>query len=100
VPEPTLFDRPRDGWTYDNGRDRIRLNAQHLRVYRAMYDGSWWTLRTLSEFTGDPESSISARLRDFRKPRFGDHMVERRHVEGGLWKYRLIWNEDIPRPNA
>lgn len=96
--EPTLFDQPRDGWTYDDGRDRIRLNAQHLRVYRAMGNGTWWTLRGVAGFTGDPEASISARLRDFRKPRFGGHTVERRHVEGGLWEYRLIWNPNIPRP--
>lgn len=97
--EPTLFDQPRDGWTYDDGRDRIRLNAQHMRVYRAMYfAGGWLTLNELAYITGDPEASVSARLRDFRKPRFGGHTVERRHVEGGLWEYRLIWNPDIPRP--
>lgn len=98
MPDATLFDQPRDGWTYDDGRDRIRLNAQHLRVYRAMEYGAWFSLSELSQWTGDPEASVSARLRDFRKPRFGGHTVERRHVEGGLWEYRLIWNPDVPRP--
>lgn len=96
--EPTLFDQPRDGTTYDNTRDRGRLNAQHLRVYLVMQYGQWVTLSDVAARTGDPEASISARLRDFRKPRFGGHEVERRHVEGGLWEYRLSWNPDVPRP--
>lgn len=98
--DPSLFDQPRDGATYDDTRDRTRLNAQHLRVYEAIKIGGWYTLRALAMLTGDGEASISARLRDFRKPRFGGHTVERRHIEGGLWEYRLIWNPDVPRPTS
>ena len=79
-----------DGETYERGRDQVRLNGQQLRVWRVVRDGRWRTLGDISEATGDPEASISARLRDLRKARFGRHTVERRHVGGGLWEYRVV----------
>jgi hypothetical protein len=54
-----------------------------------MLPGGWWTLPQLAAATGYPEASISARIRDLRKPKFGGHTVERRHVSKGLWEYRL-----------
>ncbi len=93
-----MLEGDRDGETYEPERDYARLNAQHLRVYEAMKDIEWKTLRQVSIITGDPEASISARLRDFRKKKFGGHFVGRHHVEGGLWEYLLIWNPLVPRP--
>lgn len=83
----------RDGRTYEPGLDYDRLNAQAKRVVTVMLDGQWHTLRGVSEATGDPEASISARLRDFRKEKFGRHMVERRRLEDGLWAYRIFPHE-------
>jgi hypothetical protein len=84
------LDGPRDGETFDEGSDGIRLNAQMRRVAEVMGDSQWRTLREISEVIGDPEASISARLRDFRKPRFGGLVVLRRRRDGaGLWEYRL-----------
>jgi hypothetical protein len=40
---------------------------------------------------------VSARLRDFRKVRFGGHTVDRRR-DGRLYLYRLTWNEDVTKP--
>lgn len=94
----SLFEQDRDGETYERSRDYARLNAQHKRVYKAMKDGHWMTLYDIALITGDPEASISARLRDFRKKRFGEHVVNRRHLQGGLWEYQLIWNSEVPRP--
>lgn len=94
----SLFDQDRDGDTYDRTKDRWRLNKQHVRIYMVMRDAAWYTLGYISMVTGDPEASISARLRDFRKERFGGHVVERKRVTDGWWEYRLIWNEDVPRP--
>ena len=59
------------------------------RVFDVVRTGEWVTLAGLSEATGDPEPSVSARLRDFRKPRFGAAVVSRRYVGGGLYQYRL-----------
>lgn len=79
-----------DGATYDPDQDESRLARQINRVWRAMNDGGWHTLADLSLQTGVPEASISARLRDFRKPRFGGHVVLRERAGGGLWRYKLV----------
>ena len=83
----------RDGATYDHARDGLRLAAQHQRVLAWMSDGRWHTLRELAQLTGDPEASISARLRDLRKPRFGAYQVVREYVERGLYRYRLVMGQ-------
>jgi hypothetical protein len=80
----------RFGSTYDAKRDFDRLNTQQADVWAVFKDGEWHTLRSLSERTGHPEASISARIRDFRKPRFGGHTVEREYVERGLFRYRVV----------
>ncbi len=92
--QPDLFNLPQrpafDGSTYDASRDGGRLYAQLYRVRELMADGCWHSLAALSAAAGDPEASISARIRDLRKPKFGGHLVERRYVSSGLWEYRLL----------
>lgn len=81
------FSRPHfDGATYNHQRDYARLNAQCRRVAEKMADGQPHTLRELSAKTGDPEASVSARLRDLRKAGFN---IEREYVAAGQWKYRM-----------
>jgi len=82
-----------DGVTYEPPKDHQRLNAQTLRVFQAMRRGGWWTLRQLSDETGAPEASVSARMRDLRKPQFGGHFIVRARVgDSGLFKYQLTPN--------
>jgi len=81
-----------DGRTYSERFDYERLGKQAKAVFVLMRDGRWRTLRELSAATGYPEASVSARLRDFRKPKFGGHEVDdrRRHDPArGVWEYRL-----------
>lgn len=78
-----------DGKTYDHDRDGDRLNAQQRRVADVMKDGQWRTLQEISDLTGDPTASVSARLRDLRKERFGGHDVQRKYVSDGLWIYAV-----------
>lgn len=89
--QPDLFTTvPRfDGATIEPERDTDRLHAQLSRVRAVMADGQWRTLRELAAATGDPEASVSARLRDMRKVKFGGYTVARRYVERGLWAYRV-----------
>lgn len=47
-----------------------------------MADGKWRTLQEISEITGDPEASVSARLRDLRKFEHGSNTVSRRPLDG------------------
>jgi len=91
APEP-------DGATYDPVQDRRRLAGQCLKVWAVMRDQDWRTLAELATATGSPEASVSARLRDLRKPRFGGHVVERRRRTVGQWEYRLLaqpWLEGV-----
>jgi hypothetical protein len=82
-----------DGVTFKPELDAKRLGAEMERVFNCVKDGSWRTLSEIRVVTGDPEASISARLRDFRKERFGSHIVNRRRrgdPKRGLFEYQLI----------
>ena len=80
-----------EGRTFEPKVDLARLRSQQADVARAMADGGWHSLSELSERTGHPEASVSARLRDLRKPRWGSNIIQRRrHLAGALWEYRLL----------
>ncbi len=81
-----------DGVTYNPALDYRRLRSQLLRVAGCMSDGEWRSLRQISELTGDPEASVSARLRDLRKDKFGAHDVQTQRIgdpRAGHWVYRI-----------
>lgn len=79
-----------DGATYDRERDGDRLGAQMKAVRDLMLsDGGRRSLTQIAEWIGYPEASVSARLRDLRKTKFGAYNVERRYVANGLWEYRV-----------
>lgn len=84
------------GKTIDQERDADRLSKQYDYVFAVMRDGR---PRTLSDIRRDvirryelavPLQSVSARLRDMRKDRFGGHTVERDYISNGLWQYQLL----------
>lgn len=80
-----------DGDTYEPKLDGCRLHAQLQDVHLLMADQNWRTLREIASATDHPEASISARLRDLRKFRFGGFTVERRRSnQGGTFEYRLL----------
>ena len=79
-----------DGETFDPQRDGPRLTGALEAVRDRMADGRWYTLRELAQAAGCSEAAASARLRDLRKAKFGGYTVEREHVGGGLWRYRLV----------
>ena len=86
-PMPTLF----DGITINDERDNGRLQSQltEVRLLVTNMGRIWWTLGEIARATGYPEASVSARLRDLRKPKFGSYNVERKYVERGIWAYRV-----------
>lgn len=79
-----------DGRTYAPDRDYERLSGQLKSVFDVMRDGKWRTLRELAAIVEGSEAALSARLRDLRKDKYGAHEVLREHVEGGLYRYRLV----------
>ena len=88
-----------DGDTYDHDLDFLRLKRQLDRVFYVMSDGNWRTLPAIAKVTRGSEASVSARLRDFRKPKFGEHQVNRRargDRKKGLFEYQLIVNREVP----
>ena len=90
---PLDFNARFDGDDYDDRRDRSRLVGQIKRVFEYVEDGEWRTVQQIAEATGDPETSVSAQLRNLRKARFGGHNVEKRHAGNGLYFYRLTPTE-------
>ncbi len=99
-----LFDTKRDfsksdfdGDTYEPKFDSSRLRGEMARVYAVMKScwmrREWITLSEIAAITDDPEASISARLRDLRKAKFGAHTVNRRRrgdPPKGLFEYQLL----------
>jgi hypothetical protein len=86
---------PFDGSNYEAKYDGARLTKQLLKIFAMMETGHWHTLREISLFTGVHEPSVSAQLRNLRKPAFGAHKVNKqpRGDRGnGLWEYQLIPN--------
>jgi hypothetical protein len=95
VPLTTAYERhaaepPFGGDTYDPDRDGSRLQHQLAAITAAMKDGAWHTLAELHQTCGAPEASVSARIRDLRKAKFGSHQIESAYVERGLWRYRMV----------
>lgn len=85
-----------DGDTLHHDTDHKRLRAQHAAVFKAMAGEAWLTLAELETATSYPQASVSARLRDFRKEKFGGHTVlrRRRRNAGGTWEYCLLLNSE------
>lgn len=71
--------------------DVPRLSDQCVRVYRVLRDLSPHTLADISAATGDPQASVSARIRQIRAylkaGNKGD--VKRENLGRGLWQYSL-----------
>lgn len=90
------FDKPLpqnvhfDGATYEPSKDLERLGRQMQVVISLMSDGHWRTLSQIEDATNFPQASISARLRDLRKERWGKRTVDRRRKDKGLFEYRLV----------
>lgn len=99
-PSGTLWSQPPSvakpafgGSTFNPARDGERLGRQLDRVRNLMLDGQWRTLAEISAATGAPEASVSARLRDLRKPHFGGFTVDEQFVSKGLHRYRVSRGE-------
>lgn len=71
--------------------DAARLGQQMLDVLTFMADNRWHGLAEISSAIAHPEASVSARLRDLRKVRFGGHTIDRRRAgsNGASFEYRL-----------
>lgn len=85
-----------DGRTYLPERDGKRLKSQLEAVRHVMSDGRWRTYADIHRELSllgirATETSISARMRDLRKPKFGAYEVQSQCIDrdSGLWAYRM-----------
>ena len=80
--------------------------VKDLMMNNGLFKGRWMTLRGIVDCLyvdydlHASEASISARLRDLRKEKFGGHVVERERLSGGLWAYRLLVSKDVGEANG
>lgn len=83
-----------EGVTYEAALDYGRLSTQLAKVFTCMKDSKWRTLSEIQEIIRcGSEAGISARLRDLRKSKWGEHTINRRRrgtPELGLWEYQLV----------
>ena len=71
-----------------------KLNTDVAAVKRALRKKTWMTLREIQTELNDKcvyieLQTVSARVRDLRKAKYGAHIVDRRYVGHGVWEYRL-----------
>jgi hypothetical protein len=88
---------PFDGQTYDPEVDRERLGRQLASVRDEMLRASaWLTLQQIAIRVNEPPASVSARLRDLRKEKFGGFAVLRcRRGDDDAWRYAVFTCEQI-----
>lgn len=94
--QPALIDTaPRFDGADVTDADHLRLGKQLARVLAVMADGEWHTVDDIAaaiwlrDGIKDPETSISAQLRNARKVKHGGHQVERVRT-GNYSSYRLV----------
>jgi hypothetical protein len=89
-----------DGATYEPKQDGARLTSQLIATRELMLDNEWRNLAQIALALRKSglhvtEASLSARLRDLRKARFGAHPLQRRRLIGGLWEYRIAPGAEV-----
>jgi len=87
------------GETFEPKLDGKRLQTQMQAVHELMLDRQWRTIPQIAlhlRIAGlsCTEASISARLRDLRKPPFG-YTVERERIGEGFFSYRIAHVEPL-----
>lgn len=78
------------GSTYEPVHDEERLSKQWHRVFLLMRDGRARSLREIAQETGDPEASISARLRDLRRMGYTVNRKRREPKSAGIFEYQVL----------
>jgi hypothetical protein len=80
-----------DGAFYDPELDQARLTTQLEKVRRVLEDGRWHTVAAIAEAIHAPQPSVSAQIRNLRKPENGGYIIEtKRDGDTGLFLYRLV----------
>lgn len=76
--------------------DKKRIANLRAAVYEVVKDGRPRTFEQIADAIGAGKNSIpsiSARLRDFRKPEYGGYVIDKKQIRPGLFAY---WME-VPK---
>jgi hypothetical protein len=92
-----------DGATFDPELDGPRLTSQLAAARALMLDGKWRTIEAVVDALRKSgihatERSVSARLRDLRKPAHGGWILDKRRIgdpKSGYFEYRLVPSERL-----
>lgn len=82
ISTPSRFVSVVDETPYDPTKDRARLGGMRLRIFDAMLQENGLTPAELESHVHGQQTSISAQMRDLRKPHFGGHTVLKRKRTG------------------
>ena len=88
------------GSDYVPARDMARLTGVMARVFAVMSDSAARTTEQIAEEIlarfdkADRPESINRMLRYLKRPEHGGHAVDKTHLGGGLYEYRLIARQD------
>ena len=83
-----------DGDDYVSSRDKPRLTQQIHQVRMYMENNNWLSVKQISDDLNFPEPSVSAQIRNLRKEKFGNRIVERRYQGNGLYEFKLMPKDD------
>jgi DNA-binding CsgD family transcriptional regulator len=76
----------------------VMLSAAECARSREGASGGWLTLGEIAELTAFSEASVSAQLRNLRKPKYGGYVVEKRRrrcLGGAQWEYRMSGRQEF-----
>ncbi len=86
------LDKEREAWEKEHPHPPLKQGTQIERVHCVMADGEWHTLWGIGEQVRRiSETSVSARLRDLRKTKGHEHIIERKphETKQGVYLYRM-----------
>lgn len=81
------------GSTYSHALDGERIKGRRAQIFALMGDRKFRSLTEIANTVGGSEAAASARLRDFRKAKYGSYTVIGKRFgdkKSGFWKYQVL----------
>jgi hypothetical protein len=83
--------RPFGGDQYhDEDEQKLRRNTDAIRELLVGHPGQWFSVAEIRRACKlSPDTEVTARLRDLRKPRWGAWAIDCERQRDGVYRYRL-----------
>ena len=90
IPSPQPPGSSREFQSHSTPADKAKMESNRAAVLALMLDGRERSLRMIRAECGfDPETEISARLRELRRPEYGGYEVKCWRFPDGVYRYQL-----------